>query len=76
MFANAVESWGLDRVDQISLPLDDTYNPIGDGDGVSVYVIDTGINKDHNDFGDRADYGFDARGGDVNNKQICFIYLS
>jgi len=52
----AYETWGLDRVDQRDLPLDNAYNPLGDGSGVNVYVIDTGINYDHNDFGGRAQY--------------------
>ncbi|XP_054752694.1 extracellular serine proteinase-like [Lytechinus pictus] len=63
VFANSVESWGLDRVDQLSLPLDDVYTPIGDGNGVDVYVIDTGINEGHVDFGGRAFIGYDALGG-------------
>ncbi|XP_077998090.1 aqualysin-1-like isoform X2 [Glandiceps talaboti] len=46
--AAPANSWGLDRIDQISLPLDFQYNPPGDGAGINVYVIDTGIypNKD------------------------------
>ena len=44
--------WGLDRIDQESLPLDDTYDsgyPDG-GAGVVVYVIDTGIRQTHEQF--------------------------
>ena len=66
VFASSVESWGLDRVDQLNLPLDDVYEPIGDGNGVDVYVIDTGINAGHVDFGGRGFIGYDALGGDVN----------
>ncbi|XP_071498641.1 extracellular serine proteinase-like [Diadema antillarum] len=62
--ASAVASWGLDRVDQVSLPLDDVFNPMGDGSGVDVYVIDTGINAVHQDFGGRGFIGYDARDGD------------
>ncbi|XP_071498643.1 extracellular serine proteinase-like [Diadema antillarum] len=62
--ASSVASWGLDRVDQISLPLNDEFNPIGDGSDVDVYVIDTGINAAHQDFGGRAQIGYDALGGD------------
>ena len=46
--------WYLDRIDQPQLPLNYFYNPIGDGSGVDVYVLDTGINYDHEEFEYRA----------------------
>ena len=49
--------WHLDRIDQRSLPLDYNYSPIGDGHGVDVYILDSGINYDHEEFEDRAKYG-------------------
>ncbi|XP_030830721.1 uncharacterized protein LOC589938 [Strongylocentrotus purpuratus] len=60
--ASSIASWGLDRIDQINLPLDDVYQPIGDGNGVDVYVIDTGININHEDYAGRSTLGFDAFG--------------
>ncbi|XP_072041369.1 aqualysin-1-like [Amphiura filiformis] len=54
-----VSSWGLDRVDQRNLPLDDTYTPPRNGSGVDVYIIDTGLRHSHNDFGGRAAYHWD-----------------
>lgn len=51
--------WGIDRVDQRGPVLDTTYHWIGDGSGVTVYILDTGIRITHQDFGGRASYGPD-----------------
>eukprot|EP00835_Amoeboradix_gromovi_P004661 NODE_376_length_9826_cov_0.285288.p2 type:complete len:303 gc:universal NODE_376_length_9826_cov_0.285288:7228-8136(+) len=55
-------SWGLDRIDSRS-GLDSKYvYPTTGGAGVTVYVIDTGINVAHDDFEGRATFGYDATG--------------
>lgn len=62
-------SWGLDRIDQRNLPLDNSYTYPNTASGVNVYIIDTGIRRTHNDFGGRAFTGFDAvtSGGSAND---------
>ncbi|MFI5868188.1 S8 family peptidase [Streptomyces sp. NPDC051546] len=53
-------SWGLDRIDQKELPLDNTFTTQGNGAGVTAYILDTGIDYKHDEFGGRAAFGFDA----------------
>jgi subtilisin family serine protease len=51
--------WGIDRTDQRALPLNGTYVYNADGTGVTAYIIDTGINYTHTEFGGRAVKGID-----------------
>ncbi|WP_031152883.1 S8 family peptidase [Streptomyces xanthophaeus] len=54
-------SWGLDRIDQRVLPLNQVYSPVEQaGEGVTAYIIDTGVRITHSDFGGRGSDGFDA----------------
>lgn len=52
-------AWGLDRIDQTTLPLDGSFTyPGSAGAGVVVYVVDTGLRSDHVEFVGRVAPGF------------------
>jgi len=54
-------NWGLDRIDQENLPLDNHYVDLSSGAGVTAYIIDTGI-APNAQFGDRLATGYSAFG--------------
>lgn len=53
-------TWGLDRVDQRSLPLNGTYVYDYTASNVRAYIVDTGILASHSDFGGRVLSGYTA----------------
>jgi len=59
-------TWGLDRTDQRSLPLNNSYTYDYTGTGVTAYIIDTGVLATHSQFGSRVGSGYtsisDGRG--------------
>jgi subtilisin family serine protease len=69
-------AWGLDRIDQQARTLDGHFYPGGDGRGVHVYVVDTGVRRTHREFEGRADWigDFTTGTGDlpsVDNADDC-----
>ncbi|KAF8982431.1 hypothetical protein BGZ46_001270 [Entomortierella lignicola] len=51
-------SWGLDRIDQRTDKLDGLFHyPESAGQNVTIYIIDTGVNIEHQDFQGRAQHG-------------------
>lgn len=56
-------TWGIDRIDQASLPVNGSFIYNKTGSGVTAYILDTGIRTSHNQFGGRATIGYDAVGG-------------
>ncbi|MCP2271504.1 S8 family peptidase [Actinokineospora diospyrosa] len=58
-------NWGDDRIDQASLPLDRSFTyPSNPGQGVRVYIMDSGINANHQEFSGRMAAGYDFVDGD------------
>ena len=43
-------TWGQDRIDQMTLPLNGRFEPEYDGRGTDIYVVDTGIDTNHIEF--------------------------
>ncbi|TKV28841.1 serine protease [Arthrobacter sp. NamB2] len=63
--------WGLDRIDQRTLPLSGSFTTATTGAGVTAYVVDSGVLGSHAEFGGRVGTGWsaiaDGRGaGDCN----------
>ncbi len=55
-------SWGLDRIDQRTIVSGNrSYNFSNDGTGVTVYVLDSGVNASHPEFGGRVVPGWSYR---------------
>jgi hypothetical protein len=64
-------SWGLDRIDQRTLPLSGTFWLPAFAtvqNAVHVYIIDNGIEISHPDFGGRATFAYDAVSG---GSRVC-----
>ena len=58
--------WGLSRISSVNLPnFFDTYTAQyrsdKTGQGVTIYVMDTGVNVNHQTFGERAQVGYTVK---------------
>lgn len=65
--------WHLDRLDQNLADPTNEYRYCTDGTGVRVYVVDTGVNKFHQEFapGTRVEAGFNASGDNMPADDPC-----
>ncbi|GHF30953.1 subtilisin family serine protease [Deinococcus metalli] len=59
-------TWGIDRIDQRSLPLDSSYTYTTTASTVTAYIIDTGIRTTHSQFAGRAVWGTNQTGDGQN----------
>ncbi|GAA1365029.1 S8 family peptidase [Catellatospora chokoriensis] len=53
-------AWGIDRIDQNALPLSASYSYTATGAGVHAYIIDSGVDASHPNFGGRAQFNYNA----------------
>jgi subtilisin family serine protease len=51
---DSAEQWHLDRIDQPGRLLNGWYNVTSCGEGVNIYIVDTGVNYNHPEFEGRA----------------------
>ncbi|WP_155374653.1 S8 family peptidase [Catellatospora vulcania] len=53
-------AWGIDRIDQNALPLSASYTYTATGAGVHAYIIDSGVDASHPNFGGRAQFNYNS----------------
>jgi hypothetical protein len=69
---DATSNWGVDRVDQRMPPPDGVFYPSGSGEGVDVYVLDTGLRATHEEVRGRVLDGLNLVGDrDSSNTSDC-----
>lgn len=51
------ELWNLDRIDSVDLNFDKSFDPKYTGNGVNIYIIDTGVQGTHEQFAGRVQSG-------------------
>jgi subtilisin family serine protease len=64
-----MDPWGLDRIDQRSNRYTGTFRYTRTGKGVTCYILDTGIDHSHFEFGGRARFGYDVFAGNGHDRQ-------
>ena len=64
--------WGLDRIDQTRLPLDQSYSPQFNGSRVNVFVVDTGLDTKHIEFSNTIQQN--GKIIQINDRQVANIF--
>jgi len=59
-------SWGLKRIHNENMPIEDVYRYFFDGDGVTAYIFDTGLRTTHNDLPNQGAH-YDAYGTGIDD---------
>ncbi|MFD0726511.1 S8 family serine peptidase [Lysobacter brunescens] len=67
----ASATWGLDRIDQRDLPLNQSYTYDTTASGVHAYIVDTGILGSHAEFTGRMGNGYRAIADDGRGTSDC-----
>ena len=60
VFRNIGYVWGIDRIDQRTLPMDRVFAPPATGAGVTAFVIDSGVDATHPELAGRVRTGFSS----------------
>lgn len=47
------ELWNLDRIDSVNLNFDKSFDPKYTGNGINIYIVDTGVHGTHEQFAGR-----------------------
>lgn len=58
-YESTIPPWHLDRIDQRALPMNNEYSVTNTADDILVYLIDSGVNIDHEEFEGRVRVGYD-----------------
>lgn len=53
-------NWALDRIDAPNLPMNNKYQYRYTGKGVTIFVLDTGVNLNHAEYSGRVQCGYSA----------------
>lgn len=58
-YERMIPPWHLDRIDQRYLPMNNEYSVTTTAEDVLIYLIDSGVNIDHDEFEGRVKVGYD-----------------